>query len=75
MAGFQEARAKWLRSRASRYGVLAHADERDGVRGAVELAVTVPAETVAGDRSRGGLQRSHTGQFGEGSLGADPSWM
>jgi hypothetical protein len=54
-------------------GVLAHADQHDGVQRAVELPVAATVQPVADHGARGGLDRGDTAEFGEGRLGADPA--
>ena len=55
--------------------VLAHADEHDGVQGAVELAVTAAVQAMTDDGARGRFDRCDAGEPGEGRLGAHPAAM
>jgi hypothetical protein len=55
--------------------VLAEPSQGDHVQGPVELAISTTVETVAADPPRGGLQRRHPGQYGEGGLATHPPRM
>src|SRR5690242_3707474 len=54
-------------------GIVAQPGQRDGVQGAVELAVAGPVEAVAGRLARAGGDRCDAGEHGEGSIVADPA--
>ena len=55
--------------------VLTHADQHDGVQGAVELSISRPVQSVPGDGARRRLDGCGTAQFGEGSLRTDAAVM
>ena len=55
------------------FGVAAHPGDRDGVQGAVEVAVAAAVEPVPGPLSAAGLQRGDAGEGGEGGFVADPA--